>query len=883
MKRSNRSPLWRLPEDLEVREEMETHLELMVRDLIESGLEESEARRRAAARFGDAAAYAEQCRSLARQRNRRWAGSAFLGELRQDLQAGVRQIRRHATVSLTIVAMLALGLGAVATSLDLVFAAVMQPPPFDEPDRLLTLWEHQTARDYQKNVVSPANFLAWKEGADAFSRMAAFITVTFNLTEPSGGREPERVKVRSVTDGYFDVLAKAPLAGRLFRPEDAAEEAADVVLLSHHVWQQRYGARKEIVGETLVLDGTSHEIVGVLPADVALDMGPTLSPYGDAADLFVPLAAPEAWRIPRGRWLQVLARLDDGASIDEARQQLDAVMQRQLEQHPQFSANWQAQVVPLAKHLREPLEAPVLALAGGALLVLLIACFNASSLLLGRVLARGGELEVRAALGAGRARLLRQLMVEGAVLAACAGALAFLLSGAFGSMARAALPIAPPPPGGSSLIVLAALTAACALIFGFLPSIPALRRLAAPGSSGRAIGSSRHRFRLRSALVFAQVALTLVLLIGAGLMLRTVWRLLDVDPGFDRDGIVSFSLSPPRGSEAAAVNTFYDQLLERIGELGGIESVGTVSHLPMASAGAATSHWPADRPRPEAGQENVADIRIIRGDYFATLGIPLLEGRAFDGSERADHEPGSIVISESVAEAFWPGESALDRELVITWGDDDARRVIGVVADVRHAALGTPPRAAIYFPASQERNTGMTVVLETRRDPEALVGSLRALIRELDASLPLYDMQTVRGVLDRSISHQKLLAWSLFAFALLAILLAAVGIYGLTALTVTQSTREIGLRMALGASPGGVALRFLARIARLTAAALLAGLASALLLGRSLEALLVDIEAWDPATLAVTALLLGFVALAAALVPVRRATRLDPTRALRWD
>ncbi|MEM7355841.1 MAG: FtsX-like permease family protein, partial [Acidobacteriota bacterium] len=391
------------------------------------------------------------------------------------------------------------------------------------------------------------------------------------------------------------------------------------------------------------------------------------------------------------------------------------------------------------------------------------------------------------------------------------------------------------------------------------------------------------RQRLRSVLVFSQVALALMLLVGAGLMLRTVRGLLQVDPGFEGEGVVSFSMAAARGLEDPQLFTFYDELLARLGALPDVASVGAVTHLPMASLGAATSYFPVDRPEPEAGQAPVADIRVLRGDYLGTLGIPLLSGRAFDSRDRAGQEPGSILISRAAAERHWPGDSAIGRELRISWGDGGARRVIGVVGDVHHADLLSPPRDAIYFPQDQERERAMTVVLRTSRTLRDLAPDLRGVVTVLDPALPIYDLRRVDGVVSESLSKQRFLAAILGIFALLALSLAALGIYGITALSVHQSTREIGLRMALGASPWGVAGLFLRRTAVLTVSALALGGVASVLLGRSVESLLFGVRATDPVNLLGMALLLAIAALIAALVPARRAARLDPTVALRWE
>lgn len=884
-RRANRSPLWRLPVDREVAEELELHLDLRIREYLEQGLPEDEARQRALERFGDPRRHAAACRQAARGRNRRWQTVQLLDELGQDLKFGVRQLRRRPLLAVCLVGLLAVGLGATTAATVLLDQALMTPPPFQDPERLVTLWEQHIPRSKTQNSVSPANFLAWSEQTSAFERMAGFITITASLTGDEG--PPQRIKARIATEGYLELLGQPPHLGRGFLPEDFAEGAEPSVVLSHRLWRQRFGGRSDIAGREVIVNGTAHRILGVMPAASGLDMGPAFSPYGDAADLYSPLRVSESWREPRGRWLMVLARLKSGVDLEQARADLEVVMGRQRQRHPSFNTGWASQTVPLLEHLRAPLRLPLLALFGTVLLVLLIVCLNASSLMLGRTLARGDELAVRRALGAGRRRLLRQLLVEGSVVVGAAGVLAAFLAHGILRLARATfppelLPAHQAPATAGIFGVTLALAGLCVLLFGLTPGLMISmrrRRLAGPAS----VGASRQRHRLRAALVFSQVALALVLLVGAGLMLRTVRGLLRVDPGFYRGGVVSFGIAPDRELDDAGIANFYDRLLERLAGLPGVSSAGAVSHMPMASLGAATSYYPTDRPEPEPGQAPVADIRILHGDYLGTLGIPLLAGRAFDARDRAGRQPGSVLVSERLAQQYWPGESAIGRRVFVNWGEAGPREVVGVVGDVHHADLLTAPRDAIYFPQVQEPDGVLNVTLRTDEDLIILAPTLRAVVAELDPNLPIFDLRSTGGVIAASLSKQRFLASILGVFAILALVLAALGIYGVTALSVTQSTREIGLRMALGAAPWEVARLFLHRTAILTGLALAVGLGASVLLGRAVESLFFGVRADDPATLASTALLLAAAALVAALIPARRAARLDPTQALRWE
>ncbi|MEM7355770.1 MAG: ABC transporter permease, partial [Acidobacteriota bacterium] len=539
-RRSNRSPLWRLPVDREVDEEMRFHLDMRIREYRQQGLSAEEAERRALARFGDRARHAASCRLEAKVRNRRWSLGYWFDEMSQDVRFGVRQLRRRPWLALCLVGLLAVGLGSTAAVAVLLEQGLWQPPPFDTPQDLMTLWEHHTTRGKTKNSVGPANFLAWREETQTFSQMAGFITISVNLTGGEG--PPQRLKARLGTEGYLDLLGAPPVLGRYFLAEDFIEGAESTVVLSQALWQQRFGGRRDIVGDQVAINGEALRVVGVASSAIHLDMGPAISPYGDAADVFLPLPESAGWRQPRGRWLMVLARVVPGVTVEAARADLAAVMDRQVERHARFNADWASQLVPLLEHLREPLRLPLLALFGAVSMLLLIVCLNASSLLFSRTLGRSTELAVRNALGAGRQRLARQLLVEGLVLVTAAGGLAWLLAGGILRLARATFPPELLPAyasGGRGIVWLVALALAgfCIMLFGLLPGLALSGRLSELAHAV-SVGGSRRRQRLRSVLVFSQVALALMLLVGAGLMLRTVRGLLQVDPGFEGEGVV---------------------------------------------------------------------------------------------------------------------------------------------------------------------------------------------------------------------------------------------------------------------------------------------------------------------------------------------------------
>ncbi|MEM9557438.1 MAG: ABC transporter permease [Acidobacteriota bacterium] len=921
MRRSNRSPLWRLPSAREVEEEFDFHLAMHMRELTEAGLDEDEARRRAQARFGDRARHAAACRRLATGRNRRWRLGQLFSEQVDDLQFVGRQLRRRPFDGILLLGMLALGLGATAAVGALVLDILWQPPPFDQPHELVTLWEQETTRGLGKNVVSPASFMIWRDQLTSLEGLAAFNTMPANLggavlqstdgAQPTAdsaaagpsapavadasGSPPQRVPARWVTEGYFQLLGRTPWIGRFFDADDMLEGAPPTVVLSHDLWRQRFGGRRDAVGDTAVVDGVAHTIIGVLPPGVDFAMGGAYSPYGDAAVLYRPLPIYEQWRQPRGRWMLLVGRLADGVDVAAAQAQLETVWSRHAVEHPEFYDGWRGRVVSFSEHLREPLRMPLLALFGALVLVLTMVWINASSLLVARTIGRLQELRVRSALGAGRARILRQLVVEGMALAAASTLGAWFVARALFALAQTQLP--PQLVGGALSLgstplwpLVVALGALSALVLGVLSALPVLRRLGPVGTT-RGASASPGAQGLRSALVFGQMVVALVLLVGAGLMLRTVVQLLRVDPGFDRTAGISFAVSPPTMLDDARIFGFYDRLLGDLESLPEVAAAGAVSHLPLTGAGAATLVWAADRAEPPTSEQSVADVRIVDGAYFDALGIPLIEGR--DVANARTDAPGEVVVSRSLARQLWPGQSAIGRSLVVAWGDGGPREIVGVVGDVHHTALDAAARAAIYFPQVQERESRMSIVLRletARRGGAGRSGAqalavfgpeIRHLVARIDPNVPIDALQAIGTVVDGALARERFLARILLAFAAVALLLAAFGVYGVSLLRVRERRREIGVRLALGAAPGQVVGRFLGGALRLVVAAALVGLALAVVLGQAIESLLFEVEAGDPLVLAGTAGLLALTALLATLGPARRAARIEPSVSLR--
>ncbi len=879
-RRSTDSPLWKVPVEDEVHDEVDLHLALLRRDFEAEGHSPEDARRLAAQKFGDRESFEKACLELAGERDRRRNLGQSLAEIRDDLVSAVKQMHRNKVFATVVIAGLAIGLGITIATFAWVDQLLLEPLPFSSPEGIVTLWEAQPHRGQDKNVVGPANFLAWTEESTSFEQLAGFITTATNLT---GDGPPLRVKSRIVTPHYFEILGIPAAKGRTLEEDDWSGEAIHVTVLSHGFWQSRFGGRGDIVGQNILLDGRRTTIVGVMPPEADLDLGPLFRPYTDAPDLYQPLPMSERWREARGRWLLAIGRLHSGIGVDEAQNEMTALSQALEERWPDFNGQWTVNLMPLDEHLRESSRQPVLMLFGAVLLVMLLLGVNLASLMLTRTSARTSELAVRSALGAGRLRLVRQLLLEGGALTAVAGVAGLLLALALIRLGRLLLP--PdlaldelPRLGVPTLVFAAVLALASSLTITVWPALLTTRR---PAGLLR-VASLGGRGRMRTVLVFAEVALATILLVGAGLMTRTVFSLLNVDPGFESEDRLSFSVQLPRGTARSEQFTFFDRLAEGLEQLPGVASVGAVSSIPIGGGGAATSYHATDRPAPSPGSELVADIRVIRGDYLQTLDVELLEGRPFDLTDEAGDEQGVVVIDRTVAEQLWPDASAIGQELLIFWGDADTpRRIVGVVDSVRVSALDTAPRGTIYFPHAQEPESGLSFVLRTEGDPDLVLKGAREVVEAIDPGLPIYADTSLAGVIDESLSQQRFISRSLGLFALAALLIAAFGIYGVTSFSVLQRHREIGLRMALGATPKGVAGLVVGQVGRLAILAVVTGLAIAVLLGRYVESLLYGVEPFDPLTLCAVAALLAVSAVLAALRPALKAADIAPVRALR--
>jgi predicted permease len=690
------------------------------------------------------------------------------------------------------------------------------------------------------------------------------------------------------TASVFGTLGATPLVGRLYDASDDTPGAEAVVVLGEAYWRRRFGGDPGVVGRSIEVNGDAATVVGVLPAREDFESAAQFQSMG-TRDVWVPPQWGAAARAAQGRFLQVIARLRSGVTVEAAQREMSDIAGRLRDEFPARQAGWDVNVLRLREQIVGDVRRMLLVVFGAVCLVLLIACANVANLLVTRAIEREQELAVRTALGAGRGRLTRQLLLESAILAGAGGLLGLLLANAGLRLLVAAGPEIPRldsvtlNPRIALFAFLA--TAATALFFGLLPAVHVLAGDTGAWLRERTGAVRREARRLRSALVIVQTALSLMLLIGAGLLVRSLVARFEVGVGFDTHHLMTAEVEAlgPAYEDDVRRAAFFEDLVERAKALPGVESAAAITFPPLAGAGSATSFWLADRPLPPEGERPVADIRWVQRDYFATLGIPVLEGRVFDVTDDAT-APLRVVVNRNAAETLWPGEDPVGRQILMPWGDTLRAEVIGVVGDVRHDGPETDLRPMFYWDHRQfQAWEQMTIVLRTAGDPEAVIPSLRAALRRLDPSLPLYNAHSMDELFGNNMARAHLATVSLGIFALLALLLAAVGLYGMIAHATRQREREIGIRMALGADTGGVVRMVLGQGMRLVLAALILGVLGSFALTRLLQGLVFEVEPTDPLTFVAMIVVLAAAALGACFIPARRAAAIQPVEAIRAE
>ena len=809
-----------------------------------------------------------------------------MDSLLQDLRYALRtSLRAPGFTSVAILA-LALGIGANTAIFTLVNAALIERLPFHDPDRLVVMWETNARRPGRPNVIGPANFLRWRERATAFEQLAGLVDYRVNVT---GGGAPEELIAMAVEPAFFSTLGVPPLLGRTFAADEGLDGRDSLAVLTFDLWQRRFGGDPAVVGRAIQINGRPITVIGVMPKDVRLFLQRG-SLVGKPADLWMPFAFSEAQRQPRGRFMSAIARLEPNVSLTEAQAQMDTIEAGLAAEFPQFDTGWGALVIPMHRELSGELRPALLVLSGAVAFVLLIACANVANLLLARGAVRRREIAIRVALGAARSRVIRQLLTESLVLGLTGGALGLLVA----QWSLAALAAFSPVDLGSLghvglsypvLAFTAAVSLATAVICGLAPAWEGARAGAqeALKDGARGAGMGVHHRRMRQTFVVAEIAIAVVLLVGAGLLLRSFAALSGVHPGFDANNVLTARMTIPAAKypAAAARLTFFRDAVSRVSQLPGVESAGAISFLPLAGLGAATGFTIVGEPPPAAGQGPVTDVRVCDNGYFKSMKVPLRRGRLFTEREMRENL-NVVVINDALARRYFSGQDPIGKSLMIAMNDPIVpTEIIGIVGDMKIVDLATESRAMTYWPHPQLVYNAMTLTIRTASEPAAFGPLIEREIHAIDKDQPLADVRTMDQWVSKTLAQSRFSSMLLSAFAGLALLLAGLGIYGVMSYAVSQRTAEIGVRLALGASTGDILAMVVGSGLRLAAAGLALGIALALALSRTLAALLFETTGTDPLTFAAAVGVLGAMAVLACLLPARRAARIAPVEALR--
>jgi predicted permease len=813
-----------------------------------------------------------------------------MGNLWQDVRYGFRTLVKSPGFTMVALAALALGIGANTAIFSVVNAVLLRDLPYRQADQVMVVWEQNRARGGRNNVASLANFLDWQQQANSFQEMAAFYDANFNLT---GEGNPEEIPAQVTSGNLLTMLGTEPALGRVYTKEEAEPGRDDVIVISHGLWQRRFGGVADIVGKKISLNGQNVTVLGVMPQGFKWFMKEG-SRTGKAAEMWTPTNFASVLNGPtrgRGRFITVAGRLKPDVTPEQAQVEMSTIASRLEQQYAQFNTNMGVHVVPVREQLAGEIKLALYVLLGAVGFVLLIACANVANLMLARASSRQSEFSIRTALGAGRWRMVRQLLTESVLLSVLGGALGLIIA-LWGVDALVALS----PPNmlgteriGLSLPVLAftfVVSLLTGVVFGLVPALEVTRLNLNESlkETGKSNMSSRRSRRLSSGFVVAQVALALVLLIGSTLMIKSFLRLQAVDPGFKTENLLTLRVTVPESKypEDNQIVAFHRQALERLKSLPDVRSVGAVSALPFGgNLGARTSFWIEGRPAPPPGQELSTDVRVTDENYFQTIGIPVLSGRGFTEQE-AKEDKRTIIVNESMARQHFPGQNPIGQYLrVQMMPDPQPMEIIGVVADAKYKTLEGPPYPMVYWAHPQLVYSEMTYVVRTNGDPMNLAAAVRREIQTIDKDQPVADVRTMQSWIDELTARSRFGTLLLTIFAGLALVLAAIGIYGVMSYSVTQRTHELGIRIALGAKTLDVLKLILGRGLALTLVGIVLGLAASFVLTRFLSSLLFGVSATDPVTFAGLALLLTAVALLACYVPTRRAMKVDPMVALR--
>ena len=880
--------------EAEIVEELSQHLEDRFEQLLQGGATREEAHRAALLELTESDLLAEELRRVERPALQEplvpGAGGRMniMGNFWQDLRYGMRMLAKNPGFTVVAVLALALGIGANSAIFSVVNSILLNPLPYPNPERLVMVWEENTKAGYPRDTPAAANYIDWRDQSQSFEGMAAMAEQNFNLT---GTGDPEKIQGKRVSASLFTLLGVEPRLGRSFLPEEDQPGGNRVVLLSHGLWQRRFGANEKIIGQQLTLNGESYTVVGVMPAHFRFP--------AREDELWVPIAFTQEEAANRGRhYLQVLARMKPGVALEQAQAEMNTIATRLQQQYPNQNVDLGVAVTPLHEQLVGDIKPALLVLLGAVGFVLLIACANVANLLLARAAVRQKEITIRVALGASRLRLLRQFLTESVLLAALGGGVGLLLSLWGISLLKNFIPesisqVEVINIDGRVLLFTLGVSLLTGLIFGLAPALQAssfnLNETLKEGGRDSAAGSRGNR--VRALLVIAEVAVSLILLIGAGLLINSFLRLRNVDPGFRANNLLTMQVDLPafKYPDHARRTAFYNELLGRLENVPGVKSAAVTTNLPLYRQGNSIGISVEGIPDPAPGQGKRPTIatRVVSPHYFQTMGIALLQGRGFSEQDRVD-SPSVAVINETMARRFWPDQDPTGRRITpgspTSTDPNDWLTIVGVVKDVRQFELVAEPKPQMYLSYTQAGFFApRDLVVSTDLDPISLAAAVRKTVWEVDRDQPVSNIRTMEEIVSESVARQRFSMMLLGIFAALALVLAAVGIYGVMSYSVAQRTREFGIRMALGARRSDVLKLTVGGGLKLVLIGVAIGLVASFILTRVMSSLLFGVSATDPLTFISISLVLVVVALLASLVPALRATRIDPMEALRYE
>ncbi|HTV59734.1 MAG TPA: ABC transporter permease [Verrucomicrobiae bacterium] len=820
-----------------------------------------------------------------------------MANLWQDIRYAFRTMRRNPGFALVALLTLAIGIGANVAIFSVVNGVLLEPVPFPHPDRLVLIWETDMNRNVLRGTIAATELLDWRTMNHSFEQLSAWRAMFYTIT---GNGQPEQVWGSQVTGNFFHLLGVSPAMGRDFEAEDEQPGHDQVAILSYRFWQGHFGGDPSAIGQTMRIDDKIYTIIGVLPRDFA--------PYGVPSDLDVwtPFAFVRSQLDPQDHELIVFGRMRPGVTLPQAQAEMETILAALKKTHPSFDQENGVRVVTFQSDLVRKQRSALLLLMGAVGFVLLIACANVANLTLARAADREREIAVRVALGAGRKRILRQLLTESLILALLGGAVGIAVAYGGITLLKA---LAPPPGGGAQIPFLdrvgihpsvlgfaILISMATGILFGIAPAIQISRtgvyESLKEGSRG-STGGRRSR-TVRSALVISEVGLSLMLLAGAGLLIRSFVLMMNEKLGFDPSNLMTAQVYLPesRYQTAPQISNFFQQVIPGLAAIPGVESASAANYLPLTGWIGYCNFDIAGRPHPRSGESYTGQYRVVDWRYVHTVGMTLKEGRDFAETDSADSE-GVVILNEALARRYWQGRSPVGEEIQLDFAGVSTPwsaiphpgwlRIVGIVGDVRDWRWGEETEGQIYLPASQNPSRIMGLVLKSKSDPAQLAEAIRSVVHKTDADQPVTDVKTMDAYLEAALSQRRLSMWLLAIFAVVATLLAAIGIYGVMAYAVAQRTHEIGIRMALGAEPEAMRRMVIRDGMRLAAIGFALGIGGSVLTAKYLSSQLYGIKASDPLTFALVLSGLALIALAACYIPAQRATHVDPLVALRHE